>query len=181
MRVLLCATRLTLPLWQRLGCLHPSPFPRLVKDPLVRFFPVKLLRVWLLVLLAVLLPVRGAMAAAIGCAPAGAPVSSQAVVAGAGAGHHAHAHDGAAHGHADAGHAHAGHGTAEGHAGVHDDGKSHLDKCNLCSASCSATPLVREVAGVPELNDAGSATFPSLFAPAPTFLSDGQERPPRSI
>ena len=39
--------------------------------------PVKLLRIWLLVLLAVLLPVRGAMAAAMACPPPASAAAQQ--------------------------------------------------------------------------------------------------------
>ena len=70
-----------------------------------------------------------------------------------------------------------GHGSAAAHG--HEE--STPDRCNLCSASCSATPLVRVIEGVPEPCAIGAATFPRLTVPAPSFLSDGQERPPRSI
>lgn len=141
---------------------------------------MKLLRVWLLVLLAALLPVRGAMAVAMACAPGNMPVSGAAAVSMAHADHHGHgasAHDHASSGH----HDHGAHGHAPVPAGTPDDGTSHADQCNLCAASCSATPLIRDVAGIPEPADAAATTFPSLSAPAPSFLSDGQERPPRSL
>lgn len=91
-------------------------------------------------------------------------------------------HDHAAgHDHTGGGHDQATHGHGASHDGGQEQGKSHSDKCNLCSASCAATPLVRDVAGVPELNDPAATMFPSFSAPAPSFFSDGQERPPRSI
>jgi hypothetical protein len=129
---------------------------------------VKLLRIWLLVLLAVLLPVRGALAAAMVCAPAnGAPSSMS-----------AHAEHDNHYGHGDGGHEHAtgDHGS--------DAGSGHgdkTDKCNLCSASCSATPLLHEMPGIAEPYGLTAAAYPDVAAAAPSFLSDGQERPPRSI
>lgn len=67
------------------------------------------------------------------------------------------------------------------HGGSHDQGLSNQDKCNLCSAFCSLTPLLSAIAGVPDPGELVSTTFPDLSVLAPTFLSDGQERPPRSI
>ena len=127
---------------------------------------MKFLRIWLLVLLAVLLPVRGALAAAMVCAPAGGAPSAATVD------HDAH------HGHADGAHAHAASADGAGHAQAHSD---KTDKCNVCSASCSATPLLHDVPVVAEPCGLTSATYPDVAAAAPSFLSDGQERPPRSI
>jgi uncharacterized protein involved in copper resistance len=129
---------------------------------------VKFLRIWLLVLLAVLLPVRGALAAAMVCAPSGgasAPVT-------------AHGDHDAHHGDAGGGHEHAVADHGNGHDPAHAD---QTDTCNLCSASCSATPLLHDVPGIAEPYGLTSATYPDVAAAAPTFLSDGQERPPRSI
>ena len=172
--------RLTLPLWQRLRCLNWCRYTscHISSDTTPS---VKLFRVWLLVLLAVLLPVRGAMAVAMACAPSGMPVSSQAALVASHDDEHAQHGADAGHEHAAVAHDHASPDHSAGHDGPQDHGKSHADKCNLCSASCSAAPLVRDVAGVPELNDPASTVFPSLAAPAPSFLSDGQERPPRTI
>jgi hypothetical protein len=134
--------------------------------------PVKLLRIWLLVLLAVLLPIRGAMAAAMACPPAGSVPLQQLV--GAHADGHAHGNHGD--GHAQAGHAHGGGDTAADHA--HAAGP---DQCNMCSASCATPPVPSAAGGLASPLDLTSAPFPDLPAPAPTFLSDGQERPPRTI
>jgi hypothetical protein len=126
---------------------------------------VKILRLWLLVLLAVLLPVRGAMAAAMLCPPAGVGTQQELRTV----------HDHAGDSHAQAGHHHEG----EAH---HDEAADPgHDKCNLCSAFCSLTPLLSEQPGVPPPPDAPAASFPDFSAPAPSFLSDGQERPPRSF
>lgn len=127
---------------------------------------VKLLRIWLLVLLAVLLPVRGAMAAAMLCLPAtGGAAGEMRLMEHDGASHHDHAsHEAARH----------------DHGGHHDQSKFSQDDCNLCAAFCSVTPLASATPAVASL-DPPTTTFPDLLAPAPSFLSGGQERPPRSI
>ena len=74
------------------------------------------------------------------------------------------------------------------HSAHHEHGNAHLDhqaggqsdKCNLCSASCSLTPLASSGPTLP-LMEAAQAAFPAVSSPALSFLSDGQERPPRSI
>ncbi|MGM9488036.1 hypothetical protein [Ideonella sp. YS5] len=127
---------------------------------------MKILRLWLLVVLATLLPVRGAMAAAMLCPPS--------VIGGQGEMHATHDHQAA---------------DMQGHSAHHHDAaashdelpSSDHDKCNLCSAFCSITPLPSDMPGVPPPLDAPAASFPDFSAPAASFLSDGQERPPRSI
>jgi hypothetical protein len=111
---------------------------------------LKFLRLCLLVLLAALLPCRGALATAMVCAPA-APASH------------------AAHGD---GHDHAGH-----HEAAHEDA---TDTCNVCAASCAATPLLPALPGVAAPHALTAARYPAVSAPAPSFLSGGPERPPRS-
>lgn len=134
---------------------------------------VKHLRVFLLVLLAVLLPVRGAVAAAMLCAGP-APV---AVVADA-----AHAHHGADHGvdqpaH-DAGHHEAGHGA--GHDG-HDADHAHQgNACPTCASGCCVTPLAVQPPSVQAPAEIATVAFPALTAPAPAFQSGGFDRPPRT-
>ena len=115
---------------------------------------MKLLRIWLLVLLAVLLPVRGAVAAVMFCPPATTMNST-----GTELGH---------------GHHHETLGAAD-----HDSGGP--EKCNLCCDLCSMTPMLGTLPAVPLSQNVSMASFPDLFTPAPSFLSDGQERPPRSI
>jgi len=76
------------------------------------------------------------------------------------------------------------HGAAHAHgSGPHDTGPQHgsTDKCNLCSACCSIPPLVSEAPTLPGPIELAALRFPALRSLAPTFLSDGQERPPRSI
>jgi hypothetical protein len=76
-------------------------------------------------------------------------------------------------------------GASHGDMGHHDEGKHHpggeSGKCTLCSACCSSASLLSSAPAVLAPEDLSSSSFPDLAAPAPTFLSDGQERPPRSI
>src|SRR5258706_16382468 len=55
------------------------------------------------------------------------------------------------------------------------------DKCNLCSACCSVTPMLSSLPTVAMPQELAAIDFPSISAPAPSFISAGQERPPRSI
>lgn len=134
---------------------------------------MKTFRLWLLLLLAVLLPLRGGFAATVLCPMTGSvapwalheqasdPLGQQGTDDGM-AGHEmaAHASHGEAHHH--------------GHAGA-------TDKCSTCSAFCSLTPLASQAPRLAVPAKSPTHVFPPLSAPAPTFLSDGQERPPRSI
>ncbi|HEX5683153.1 MAG TPA: hypothetical protein VFY73_03870 [Ideonella sp.] len=137
---------------------------------------MKVLRLWLLLLLAALLPVRGAIAAAMLCPHAGAGAHSEMRLAN----HHAGDRGNAAsviHDHGPQEH------PAAAHHGSGHDGQGAMDhdKCNLCSACCSTTPLLSAMPSVPQPHDQAAVSFPDVCAPAPNFLSDGQERPPRSI
>lgn len=136
-------------------------------------------RVLLLVLLAIMLPVRGVMAAAMLCPPSAGAASGE-----------AHAHAGYAtgasqHSHADAGSPDIGSHHAMqadlGAAGHADDGAAGPDTCNLCSACCSVPPLPSAAPAMSLLHEPAGADFPAYSAPAPSFLSGGPERPPRSI
>lgn len=131
---------------------------------------MKLLRLCLLVLLAAMIPFRGAIAAAMLCPPAAVGTQSDM---------RPMERDAAPHDHAGDAPAHAAHQHADGT--QHDHGTSNQDKCNLCSAFCSLTPLLSDTAGIADPGDLVDPPFPAFSAPAPSFLSDGQERPPRSI
>jgi hypothetical protein len=137
---------------------------------------MKSARLWLLLLLAVLLPVRGAVAAAMLCPVAGGSVQVQAPAAHAAheeaAHEHAHAHEGA--------HAHVQDASAPNAAAADDHAKGS-DGCNLCAAFCSLTPIVGSVPTVAAPADLTNTAFPEFSAPAPSFVSGGPERPPRSI
>ena len=127
---------------------------------------VKTLRIWLLVLLAIALPLRGAMAAAMSCADGPGHVHAAPVAD--------NAPDHAGHGGQDASHSHAQHDHAS--ASSHDAG----DKCSLCAACCSvAVPATVRVA-MPQAPPV-AVQFPEHRAPHAEFFSGGQERPPRTI
>ena len=170
---------------------------------------MKTARLLLLVLLAVLLPLRGALAEVAHCA--GMPnepvrmVSHSQVHVEAGAAdtqhdpavhdatheHASHehvshphaAHDAAAHHEATHGHetgaGHDPHETAATHAHAPGDADA-ADRCNLCSASCSATPVLSALPQLAAPLPLAAAPFPAFDAPAPSHASEGQERPPRS-
>lgn len=126
-------------------------------------------RVWLLILLAVLLPVRGAVAAAMLCPPAGEGRHAEWSVASEAADHHVPSADHVQHEHADPS------------AGHHADASTASATCNLCCDFCSMTLLPSAPPSVETPQDFSSISFPDLAAPAPSFLSSGPERPPRSI
>ena len=120
---------------------------------------MKPLRIFLLLLLAVLLPARGALASAMPCAPAGAGTHSEAAAMDRhAAGHHEH-HEAAT---------------------PADASSSTLhDECNLCPALCMVTTLPSSAPAAFTPQPVAAARFPALRGPAPTFLSEGPERPPR--
>jgi hypothetical protein len=142
---------------------------------------VRTTRIWLLLLLAVLLPVRGAVAAAMLCSVAGSGSQVELRLQHVESSPTHHSMDEAmaaphhmSHDHADAQQGH--------HGGQHDHGDGgQSDRCNVCSAFGSMTPLASTAPTVLSPLEATKAIFPALSAPAPSFLSDGQERPPRSI
>jgi hypothetical protein len=111
-------------------------------------------RLWLLLFLAVLLPVRGAVAAAMWCSMTPVPAPQ---------------HETVMHG--------------EGHEHHHAEGAASpsAEKCNLCAASCCLTPLPSQPPSVAAPLPGPAAVCPEIDAPPVSFLSDGQERPPRSI
>jgi len=114
---------------------------------------VKTVRVVFLVLLALLIPIRGAVAGAMLC-PQGSESSSV-----------AHQHDQAGSPHHDEQA-----GSAE-----------HTSACNICASFCSMTPMLSAMPTLVRAMLASTVTFPEFTAAAPTFQSDGQDRPPRSI
>ena len=127
---------------------------------------VKLFRTWLLLLLVIVLPVRGAMAAAMLCLPQNDAKAERVVVDHHGGGLASAGHDNAQHSHD---------GSAAQQEGA---GDSH--DCNLCESFCSLTLLIsdpphwRHPPAQAALNVAPSA-------PVPSFVSDGEKRPPRTI
>ncbi|HET7868419.1 MAG TPA: hypothetical protein VFL86_28745 [Burkholderiaceae bacterium] len=117
---------------------------------------MKAIRLFVLVLLAMLLPLRGVSAASLLCEQQ--PVSHGEVMV------HAHGHEAAnAASHEHSQHEHAG-----------------ADKGRHCLSSCSAAPLMATAPSVAMPVLIGTAVFPHFAAPAPAFESEGLERPPRS-
>lgn len=136
---------------------------------------VKTVRLCFLLLLAVLLPLRGAVAAAMLCSAGDAGSHNELRMAegseaNAGMAHHVVHEAGLPDARADAEHAH-------GEQRHHHAGS---DKCNMCSACCSLTPLVSAVPALAEPLGFTAVRFASYTAPLPSFFSGGQERPPRT-
>lgn len=120
-----------------------------------------------MLLLALLLPIRGAVAAAMPCAAVGAGQGAPAMAMSmAATPHEAMAQADPAHCLHDAQPA-AGHGHAAG------------SGCSLCGDICSMTPLPGVPPTVPAPLAPPSVAFPDVSAPTPSFLSEGPERPPR--
>jgi hypothetical protein len=139
------------------------------KPSVISSFIVKIVRIWLLVLLAVLLPIRGAVAAAMACPNESTPMHQHAPSS---LDHRTMGHDhlmGVAHHHV--------------HAEGHDEhgGAAHGDKCNLCASCCTVTAMATSFQAVFAPLESASETFSAPASPAVSFVSDGQERPPRSI
>jgi hypothetical protein len=135
---------------------------------------VKHLRIWLMMLLMVVLPVRGAMAAAMLCLPQNGPQKQEVMVQHLG-GESSKSHDHTQHGHGHHGHA------VDTQAGPdHDDASLTADDCNLCAGFCTLTLLA---SNAPELRHpwARAALNPASSLAAPSFVSDGEDRPPRTI
>ena len=125
---------------------------------------MKTVRILLLVLLAMLLPFRGALAEVAHCV--GTPNEQlRAEVT-----DHGHPHN-------------ADHALADDERDFdnHDHSSSVADKCNFCTASCSTTASMNALPNVAAPMALAAATFPALNASPPSHLSEGQERPPRSI
>jgi len=139
------------------------------KPSVISSFIVRIVRIWLLILLAALLPIRGAVAAAMPCPNGSAPLHRQAP---------------SSTDHRTMGHVHL---MSVAHHHVHADGhdeqggSAHADKCNLCASCCTGTAMAMSFQAVFAPLGSASETFSAPASPAVSFLSDGQERPPRSI
>lgn len=132
---------------------------------------MKTVRILLLVLLAMLLPFRGVVAAAVPVADAadGSRIELRL---------HQHSHLDS---HLDSHAAHCESGHAHGAHGEHEHPFGGWGECSLCAASCSTSSLMSAVPTLAPPVSFVALEFPSLHVPAPSFLSDGQERPPRSL
>jgi hypothetical protein len=134
---------------------------------------VKHLRTFILVLLAVLLPIRGAVAATMLC-PEGEGTDTAAVVAqherhDMHADHEMHVGNAASHHHASA------------DAPNDSSAGEHPTTCHYCASGCCMASIVGTVPSVGQPTLTSSVTFPALATPVAAFQSDGQDRPPRTI
>jgi hypothetical protein len=137
---------------------------------------VKHLRVVILVLLALLLPIRGAMAAAMLCLGDGSGPSSAVAV------EQVHVAMPAEHGlHNEQAKAH--HHPSDGDASDHDTSASggHPTACQVCASGCCLTPLAFAPPSVQARVLTTSVVSPALTLDIPAFESGGQDRPPRTI
>lgn len=149
---------------------------------------MKYLRLALLLFLTLLLSVRGAVAAAMMCPPAGpsphlsavavTPELAAPVNAAGKATDHSPGHD---HRHGNALHLHTHAGLGGDVADDHAIPLNSQDKCDLCAASCCATTLMSAPLQALQPPQTMMRVPPGHGAPVPSFFSDGQERPPRSI
>ena len=134
---------------------------------------MKAARFLLLVLLAVLLPLRGALADVAHCATGSATTAADVSAPLAPPGPHGDAHATGHHHAIEASQAPAGHLQA---------GEAHAaDNCNLCTVSCSTTPFASAAPSLTAPASIAAGPYPALIAPPPSHSSEGQERPPRSV
>ena len=143
---------------------------------------MKNLRVVILVLLAVLLPIRGAMAAAMLCPGDGSGPSSAVAVEQVHVAMFAVPAMPAEHGLHDE-QATARHHPSDSHASDHDTSASdgHPTACQVCASGCCLTPLAFAPPSVQVEVLTTSAVYPALTLDIPDFASGGQDRPPRTI
>lgn len=157
---------------------------------------MKLLRVLLLLLLTVLIPARGALAATMLCGSVAERAGMLALVGNEYEHEHEHAghgepvaHQAGEHGHhpADAQGEHHGihHG---GHAAVpgpvaDDDGDQPMSSanCQICASGCQVTPLAAAPVVLAEAQLSAALVFPVLHAAIGSFEPEGLERPPRTL
>ncbi len=134
---------------------------------------VRKVRIWLLVLLSVLLPIQGAVAAGMLCPNESTPVHEHQHSHNSMSTHHqvmVHEHGMQAVEHVSTSHAHHDHG-----------GAGHQDRCNLCASCCAGAAITTTFATVFAPLEAATESFAPPASPVASFLSGGQERPPRSI
>ena len=163
---------------------------------------MKLLRVLLLLLLTVLIPARGALAATMLCGSVAERAGMLALVGNEYEHEHEHehaghgepvAHQAGEHGHhpADAQGEH--HGEHHGvHHGGHaaepgpvadDDGDQRMSSanCQICASGCQVTPLAAAPVVLAEAQLSAALVFPALSAAIGSFEPEGLERPPRTL
>ena len=151
---------------------------------------MKTFRIIVLLLVAFLIPVRGAVAATMLCA---GPNAEGQVAVEVPAHHAMHGDQAAPADHVDhhgdhaapadqTNHAaHADHTMAAGSDVDHSGNGFHAGTCHLCATDCHAVPLVAAAPSMAGPSLTASVAFPAFKAPAPAFQSGGPERPPRTI
>ena len=124
-------------------------------------------KVWLLLLVALLLPFKGALAAAGVFCHLGSSQPIGAIVT-------PHHHEAVAdHGHGD---------HHASHVAVDDNQPSPTGaSCAICSAVCGAPPLPVAATSLHAPLPSGAERFPPLASPRSSSRSEGLERPPRTI
>jgi len=139
---------------------------------------VKYLRLFIVLLLAVLLPLRGAVAATMLCASA-----PQAMTAGVSAHHDSdEAHGGAEmHEHAEHAHDHAGPDAAEAASSADAEPGTHSAACAFCAGGdCCVAPLAFAPPAITHPRLGSESRFVHLIATVAAGYPDGQDRPPRT-
>ena len=130
---------------------------------------MKRFRILILVLMAILLPIRGAVAATMLCP--GGEGSGRAAVAGAHGHHDMHSDHAASHHHA----------TGDGDVTDGSSSLKHPTTCQFCASGGCMASIVGTVLSLGQPGPTSPVSFPALTAPVPAFQSDGQDRPPRTI
>lgn len=130
------------------------------------------LRLLVLLLMAVLLPLRGTLAATQPCMGAG---GTSAAVVQAAPGGHGGAHHPAHHPDHHAGH----HQAGSDHAGTSVDADTGGHGTGCQASACCLMPLAAAPPATAALRLDNQLRFPALVTPALAFQSGGQDRPPR--
>jgi hypothetical protein len=132
---------------------------------------MKKLRIPLILLVALILPVKGAMAAAGMLCHLGSAQAMTAIL-------QPHQH------HAEAHQNHAEHHALDGDSQSDAEDDARLipaSSCAICSAVCSAPPLPANGIAFHATAPSGAERFPALSPPRPSAVHSGLERPPRTI
>ncbi|KQW37753.1 hypothetical protein [Rhizobacter sp. Root404] len=129
---------------------------------------MKHLRIIILVLLSILLPVRGAVAATMLC-----PDIEGTLTGAVSAEHDDHGL------HADRSLAH--HHASEVEPDADSSSADHPATCHFCASGCCMASILGTVPSLGEPGLTSLVTFPALTTRIPAFQSDGLERPPRPI
>lgn len=134
---------------------------------------VKSLHIFMLVMLALLLPLRGAVAAGIPCCDEHRGATQPLIMEHSSDHHHAAQTEPgsiAAHQH--------------GHSAFSDQPDSvttaHAGNCNTVSSCCTVSPMLSTLPTIEVPVGVSRQSFPTLPAPAATFHCEAHERPPRS-